>query len=75
MGSREQALIREFPNGETHLRSLLLRRGASTTQSEAAQAELRVRTGRLTSVFGRDEAVFGPTEIKRRYLFSEYIGE
>ena len=26
MGSREQALIREFPNGETHLRSLLFRR-------------------------------------------------
>ena len=23
MGSREQALIREFPNGETHLRFLL----------------------------------------------------
>jgi hypothetical protein len=26
LGSREQALIREFPNGETHLRSLLFRR-------------------------------------------------
>jgi hypothetical protein len=75
MGSREQALIREFPNGETHLRSLLLRRGASTKRSEAAQAELRLEASRLYSVLGRNLAIFGPTEIKRRYLFSEFIGE
>ena len=29
MGSREQALIREFPNGETHLRQLEIRCGSA----------------------------------------------
>ena len=75
MGSREQALIREFPNGETHLRSLLLRRDASNRETTPHRGQFRVETGRLLSVFGRNSAVFGPTEIKRRYLFSEFIGE
>src|SRR5574337_600532 len=33
MGSCEQALIREFPNGETHLRSLLFRGRSSRAQT------------------------------------------
>jgi hypothetical protein len=40
MGSREQALIREFPNGETHLRSLLLRRGALRREAIRLRAEV-----------------------------------
>jgi hypothetical protein len=48
MGSREQALIREFPNGETHLRSLLLRRDASMTRGDPAQG---LASGRGGSAF------------------------
>jgi hypothetical protein len=75
MGSREQALIRESPNGETHLRSLLLRRGASMKRGESAQEKLRAGTRRRQAFLEGFAAIFGPTEINRRDLFSESIGE
>ncbi len=40
MGSREQALIREFPNGETHLRSLLFRRDGWSEASLGSRLKL-----------------------------------
>jgi hypothetical protein len=69
MGSREQALIREFPNGETHLRYLgfqahqIMKLKASTRRPSGAQL---VGT---SGSFG-----FGLLGIKRRYLFLNQIG-
>ena len=78
MGSREQALIREFPNGETHLRSLLFRRenGLRRVQGFTPGGSAGRFSAEVLSSLGMGgSAVFGLAEVKRRYLFSESIGE
>ncbi len=69
MGSCEQALIREFPNGETHLRYL----GFQAHQI----MKLRLRrkkhsVHKLNELGGSFD--FGLLGIKRRYLFLNKIG-
>ena len=59
-GSREQALIREFPNGETHFRDAEeTRRATEDTDGLIWLLWLRLSLRSLLA------------EIKRRYLFSE----
>ena len=77
-------MIREFPNGETHLRSLLFRRDDPSMSIWRHTLDGRRRgVGRALAwaasnrkVCGRRGglAIFGLAEIKRRYSFLNQIG-
>ncbi len=49
MGSREQALIREFPNGETHLRYLGFQAQKHQAGIEATRSRSRTKPVGCTS--------------------------